>query len=186
MTKTEFALVLLLPLLIAGTALGQTSTNFKLEEHVFNSGGHPTAGQVPTSTNFKISIDSIGEGIIGQGLASTSFDIDACFLSAYPPPGEVLNLRFPTDTQTLVWDPEKSVGTYSLYRDLVSNLSSTELGLCEQQAIADETTIDASTPPSGDSYFYGVTAENKLGEEGTQGFDDSGTERTNDPLNACP
>ena len=96
----------------------------------------------------------------------------------YPPPGETLNLLF-TDAQTLVWDPEKSVGSYILYRGLLSELS-LSYGNCVQQGITTNTTPD--TPPP-DDYFYIVTAENRLEEEGTMGEDSTPAERPTPP---CP
>ena len=47
-------------------------------------------------------------------------------------------------------------------------------GNCEQQEITGETTTDTDTPPGGDGYFYLVTAENRVDEEGTKGTDGEG------------
>ena len=92
-------------------------------------------------------------------------------------------IRF-TDTETLVWDPEKSTGKYNLYRDVMSALSGGDYGQCEQHDLPDETTTDSDAPPVGGGYFYLVTAVNRLGEEGNKGLDSSGEPRPNP--DACP
>ncbi len=166
--------IVLAALLSSGLVLAQTSTSFKLSEHVFNAGGHPAGGTVPTSANFKISLDAIGEGLLGTALSSASFNIDGGFGSAYPPPSEVSGLRF-TDKATLEWSPEKSAGIYNLYRDLQSNLQG--FGDCEQQDLTATTTTDNDAVPTGDGYVYLVTVENRLDEEGIKGFQSDGMER---------
>jgi hypothetical protein len=170
---------------LAGISLApaQTSPSFKLEEHVFNAGGHPESGQIMTSASFRITLDALGESVVGPGLSSPSYRMDGSFGSAYPPPGEVRNLRF-TDDVTLEWDPETSVGVYNLYLDLLSGLSGLGYGQCEQYDLTTERAHLPDDPPNADGYFYLVTAENRLGEEGTKGADSSGGPRPNpDP---CP
>ena len=172
-----------LVLLLSGTALAQTSTSFKLEEHVFNAGGNPAAGMVPTSASFQITLDAIGDGMAATGLSSASFQLDGGFVTGYPPPGEVLGLRF-TDLTTLEWNPEGSIGSYSLYRDLLSSLSGLGYGMCQQPFLLVETTTDTDVPAApGTGFFYLLTAENKLAEEGTKGFHSDTTERMG---LACP
>jgi hypothetical protein len=39
------------------------------------------------------------------------------------------------------------------------------------------TATDPASPPPDSIYFYLVTAENRLGEEGTKGYSSSGVER---------
>ena len=169
--------------LLSGSAAAQTSASFKLEEHTLNNGGHPDAGIVMTSASFRVTTDALGDGIVGTGLTSPSFHADVGFGSAYPPPTEVLNLRF-TSVNTLVWNPEKSVGVYNLYRDSLSALSGLGYGQCEQFDLPGETAADTDPLPVSDGFFYLVTAENRRGEEGTKGFDSSDAERPN--LSACP
>ncbi len=71
------ALVLAGLLLLAiGAASGQQSTNFTLEEHVFNAGGHPQAGTNPTSANFQITLGALGEGLVAAPMTSTSFQME--------------------------------------------------------------------------------------------------------------
>jgi hypothetical protein len=170
-------------IVIALPVLAQESPSFKLAEHVFNAGGHPEAGMVMTSASFKVSLDSIGDGVAGTGLSGASFHMDAGFAPAYPPPGEVLALRF-YDAENLQWDPERSAGVYNLYRNLMSHLSGLGYGDCHQNDIVGPTFADGDLPPGGDGYFYLVTAENRIGEEGTKGFDSDNVERANP--SPCP
>ena len=46
-------------------------------------------------------------------MSSSNYKIDSGFIASYPPPEEVLNLRFEGKTN-FVWDPEKSVGVYNV------------------------------------------------------------------------
>lgn len=160
----------------------QQSASYKLSDSVFNAGGHPAGGAVMTSASFKISLDSIGDGIVGTGMTASSFAMDASFGVCYPPAGEVRGLRF-SDASTLVWAPEKSTGDYNLYRDSLAGLSAGGYGNCLQQDLPDETAIDGAPVPAGDGFFYLVTAENLLGEEGTKGTDSGGMRRTG---GVCP
>jgi hypothetical protein len=170
------AAISLLAVAMGTPAAGQSSADFHLDEHVFNAGGHPEAGVALTSTSYRVSLDSLGEGLVGQGLSSDSYGMEGSFGGAYLPPGEVENLRF-ADAVTLVWDAEPSVGAYNLYRDLLSALTGPGLGDCAQQDLPGETATEAELPPTADGYLYLVTAENRLGEEGTKGRDSFGSER---------
>ena len=129
------------------------------------------------SMSYKVTLDALGEGLAQGGMSSTTYRMDASFTSAYPPPGEVADLIFSTH-QTLEWDVESSRGVYNLYRDSASNLSGLGYGICEQPELPDEMATDSDVPLAGDAYFYLITVENRLGEEGTKGFQDDGaTER---------
>ena len=175
---------LLALLCIAGLAGAQESTNYKLNEHTLNEGGNPDGGAVLTSASYKLTLDAIGDSVAQGGtLSSASYKAEAGFVPPYPPPGETLNLLF-TDAQTLVWGSEKSIGSYNLYRDLLSNLSGINYGGCQQPGLAANTATDASAPPAGQTYFYVVTAENRLEEEGTMGEDSAPAERPNN--SPCP
>ena len=172
------ALTVLAALLLGVPAFAQQSASFKLEEHTFNAGGDPSDGVVLTSASYKITLDAIGDPVASRNLSSGSYQMEGGFVAAYPPPGEVLGVSF-TDPITLSWDPEKSVGDYNLYRDLMSNLSGLGFGVCEQQEIQDSMTMvdDTHELEIGEGYFYLVTAENRLDEEGTKGFSYDGPER---------
>jgi len=178
MRKTPWIAVLVL----GASVLAQQSTNYKVSDHAFNAGGHPDAGQLLTSTSYRITLDSIGDSDVGLTLRSDSYRVGGGFAACYPPPGEVAGLSF-TDEQTLQWQPEPSVGHYNLYRDLMSNLLGLGYGLCERDDLFDATATDTDPVPMGDGFFYLVTAKNRLGEEGTKGRNSDLIERQG---NACP
>jgi hypothetical protein len=176
--------VLALGLLLATPTLAQESASYRLEEHALNAGGHPADGVTPASASFRVSLDALGQGVLGRELTSASYILDGGFVSAYPPPGEVSGLLL-TDEQTLIWDPERSVGHYNLYRDRLSALADLSYGQCEQWGLTATTATDSDVPsPAGDGYFYLVTAANRLREEGTKGWDSSQAERSGP--GACP
>jgi hypothetical protein len=178
MKKIIAFLMLFLGSFLFFQVFAQESTNYKLKEHVFNEGGNPDGGVILTSTNFKVTIDAVGEGLIGTSLSSSSFHMDGGFIPPYLPPGEVLNLLLQSDHETLVWDPEKSRGSYNLYRDLLSNIKP-DYGACKEYGITDETTTDSDDPGVGNGYFYLVTVRNRLDEEGTKGYENPPAERPN-------
>lgn len=171
-------------LLLATLAQGQQSTSYKLKESVLNNGGDPLAGSFASSTSYRIKLDALGEGVVGPNLSSVSFRLDSGFAAAYPPPAEVLGLRFsPPGASSLAWDPERSAGSYNVYRAAVSSLPGT-FGACFQNGIGGASTVDSASPSSGAAYFYLVTARNRLSEEGTKGYRSSGVERSNNA--PCP
>ncbi len=175
-------------LVLTSVALAQTSTNFTLEEYTLNSGGTPSQGVDLTSASFSITLASIGDTAVATGLSSASFEADVGFDAAYPPPGEVAAacgagepcLVF-TNSETLTWPVEPSAGVYNLDRDDTSD----GFGNCEEQDIAGTTTTDTATPTA--AFFYLVTVENRLAEEGTKGFQSNATERVGGTgLPVCP
>lgn len=169
--------------LVTSPASAQASASFKLQEHVLNSGGHPDGGSVLASSNFRIRLDALGESVTGPGLASFSWRMDSGFVSAYPPPGEVTQVRFDAGGVTLSWDAESSVGAYELYRGVAPGFLP-GYGSCNLSGLTAETAADTDVPSAGVAFFYLVTARNRLSEEGTKGFDSSETERPNP--NPCP
>jgi hypothetical protein len=114
--------------------------------------------------------------VAGVGMGSVSYGMDASFGAAYPPPGEVRSMWF-SDHDTMHWDAEVSAGVYNLYRDLMTNVSGGGYGVCHVAGVANTTAADTGTPPPDNGWFYLVTVENRLGEEGTKGTDSSDTER---------
>jgi hypothetical protein len=167
----------ILGVLLPGAALAQSSASYRLEEHVFNSGGHPSGAGDPASRTFRIPLGAIGDGVAPPLVSGPSFRIEGGFVPAYLPPGEVLNVRFLADHQTLTWDAERSAGRYNLYRDAVPALPGLGYGSCLQQGVPDPAAGDPDLPAPGSGFFYLVTVETRLAEEGTKGFDASGTER---------
>ena len=168
-----------LVLLLASPLLAQESDSYRLTDYSFGAGGE----LILESPSFTVTLASIGAGAVETAQSSASYRLDTSFVASYPPPGEVVGLRF-VDGETLAWDPEPSVGDYGLYRDLLSNLMALGYGNCEEHSIVETTTIDSDEPPSGDGYFYLVTAENMLDEEGTKGYHSDWDERPND--SPCP
>lgn len=161
-----------------GVALAQTSASHRLTESVFNGGGDPWNGASGASASHRVKLDAVGDGLIAVGLSSASFHMDGGFVDVYPPPGEVAHALFSSKT-TLVWDPEKSIGHYSVYRDSMGVLSGGGTGTCLASNLLSETATDAATPVAGTGFFYLVTARNRLLEEGTKGERSSGLERPN-------
>ena len=161
------ALVLVLPV------LAQQSASYKLKEYAFNEGGHPDNGTVLTSASFRMTLDAIGDSVAGMRLSSESFRVDGGFVGSYPPPGEVQGLLF-IDKDWLWWNQERSAGDYNLYRN----------DLCLWLGISSPPAPDSDVPLPGSPYFYLVTVENLLHEEGTLGFESTGNVRPND--NPCP
>jgi hypothetical protein len=182
MRKTRTLLVLLAVSSFGAAALAQESASHKLEEHTFNAGGHPAGGVNPASASHQITLGSIGDPFASQLSFGDSNVVASSFLLAYPPPGEVGGLLF-VDNVALVWDASAASGTYSLYRGLIGSLSGLGFGACLQQNIPAATTTDATLPVVGEGFFYLVTVENLLGEEGTKGFTSGGAERLG---SACP
>ena len=169
----------ILQLLIPACLIAQSSTNYKVEQGTFNNGGNPSP--ILTSTNYQMTLDTIGDGINASGLASASYGMDAGFPPDYRPPGEVLNLRFTSKT-AFGWNPEPSVGTYNTYRGNIGSF--TGYGTCLHGGLPATSDADTQTPAAGSGYFYLVTAENRLNEEGIKGKDSGGVIEPNP--SPCP
>jgi len=163
-------------LFAAGEARGQASASHRLEEAGLNAGGHPQSGVDPASAGHRLSLGSLGDPFPIQRHFGAAWTLDGGFVVAYPPPGEVLDLLF-TSATTLVWDPAPAAGTYSLYRGLISALPGLGYGACAQQGLIAPATTDADLPAPGAGFFYLVTVENRLGEDGTKGVTSSGAPR---------
>ncbi len=181
MRNTAKALIVVIALIAGLNSMAQTSASYRMTEHVFNNGGNPMNGAIPASPNLKITLDAIGDSLIHPTLSSLNYHVDGGFVGYYPPPGETTGLRF-IGPVTMQWDPEPSVGVYNLYRGDISALSGLGYGSCEQYGITEEITDDTDDPTP--AFFYLVTAENRLGEEGTKGYDSGDNPRPN--LAACP
>ncbi len=183
-TVTRLAVLTIALALTFSAVHAQSSTSFKLVESALNSGGTPVSatGSSLSSLNFQITLSSLGEGLIGPSLSSASFRVDSGFSQGLLPATETNGLIFAAK-DTLVWDVNLSAGSYNLYRGLHSNLAGLGFGQCEQQGLTGSGTTDADPVPLGDAYFYLVTVENRLGEEGTKGSQSDGTKRLG---NACP
>jgi hypothetical protein len=152
----------------------QTSTNYKLEEFTFNNGGNPSP--VLSSASYSLTLDAVGDALAASGLASSSYGMSSGFSLNFPPPGEVLNLRFTSKTQ-FGWNLEPSVGKYNTYRGALGSFSG--YGSCLHGGLTSTTDTDAQTPSAGSGYFYLVTAENRLNEEGIKGRTSGGAVEPN-------
>lgn len=167
-------LILLAALASAGVAMAQSSASFEIKAQAFNAGGQPVS---VGSADFQIRLGSIGESVAAVSLGSASFGLDSGLGVSFSPPGEVTGVRF-DDHVTLAWNPEKSSGAYNLYRSLLSAIAP-GFGACNQSNLPGETANDAAVPGAGTGFFYLVTAENVLAEEGTKGFQSTNVERAN-------
>jgi hypothetical protein len=176
--RTTLGTSVALALAASAPALAQQSASYKLTESAVNAGGRPVNGAGAASASFRVSFDAIGDAVSGATLASASYRVGSGFVAWFPPPGEARGLRF-SDRTTLRWDPEPSVGSYSLYRDFVSALAGGGTGACFVNSVPTEQASDGGSPGAGKGFFYLVTARNRLGEEGTKGHRSSGSERPN-------
>jgi len=167
--------------LAPAAASAQTSASFRQTEHVINAGGTPLQGAGPASASYRVKLGAIGESVLGSGASSASYRADGGFVGAYPPPLEATGLRW-TSRTALTWSPEKSVGTYNLYRDLLGSVAAA--GTCFQSSLPTNAATDAAKPAAGQGFFYLVTARNRLREEGTKGSRSNGTLRPN--ASPCP
>jgi hypothetical protein len=166
--------VILLSALLTLPALAQSSSSYRVEESVFNYGGHPSQGTAPASVNYRISSGSIGENMVATSLASASYGIDSGFGSAYRPPGVIMDLRFISD-DVLQWTAHRAAGSYNLYRDDLSGIGG--YGSCFQPGLSSPSASDTEAPLSGAGFFYLATVRNRLHEEGGKGWDSSGVMR---------
>jgi len=174
-------LLLAIAALSASPAAAQQSASYQVSGHSFGAGG--SAAMPLTSPSYGVSLGSLGGSGAASTMTSPSYSAAGGFAASYPPAQEVHGLRFAGAT-LLTWLPEPSGGIYNLYRDLISAVTGGGYGLCDQQNLADEQATDADLPPSGDGYFYLVTAENLLGQEGIKGRDSGGFVRPNP--SPCP
>ena len=147
----------------SGPARSQESASFRLTESVLNAGGRPVDGAIASSPSFRVELDALGDAV-------------SDFVAVYAPPGEVAGLRF-DDHVSLRWNPERSAGTYNLYRAALASLATLTYGGCAQTSIAGVSTSDTDPLVSGAGFFYLVTVENRLAYEGTKGYRSDGIER---------
>jgi hypothetical protein len=173
-------LIYIVPLLVAGQALAQESSHYKLESAVFNAGGRPVDGVVAQSASFLLTMDAIGDAALESGLTGPDFVLDSGLAGSYRPPREVTNLHF-ADPTTLLWDSDSSVGSYALYQGTVGKPFNPGYGTCAQPppVLTASTATVTSVPAAGKASFYLVTARNRLSEESTKGFTSAGAQRAN-------
>jgi len=170
-------------LLLGSSVRAQSSASYQIEEAVFNAGGRPRQGTALASASYRMTLDAIGESAVGTGMTGPSYRFDSAFVSAYPPPGEVRGDRF-LDKRIYRWDNDRSVGWYEVYRGSLGSLPGGAYGICFASGLTVAKVTDSSFPASGQGTFYIATARNRLGEEGTKGFQSDGTQRANP--SPCP
>jgi len=107
--------VLALSICLCSIASAQSSPSYRLEESTMNAGGHPRNGIGLSSANYRMSLDAIGETPIAPVLFSTAYSMDVGFARCFPPPREVQQITV-LDKTMFAWTPERSVGTYRVYR----------------------------------------------------------------------
>lgn len=170
--------------LVAGAvpALAQQSSSYKLQESVLNAAGQPEQGVFLASSGYRVTLDSVGDTVQGVVISTASYILGGGFVGPYVPPGEVQGLAFSSATD-LEWLPEASAGTYNLYRGGIATLPG-GFGQCFAPGLGTTSAADMEIPLEGLGFFYLVTAENLLAEEGTKGRSSNGTERPN-PI-PCP
>src|SRR6185295_10421267 len=63
----------------------QQSPSYTLRESQFNAGGTPGSGApaTPSSSSYRITLDALGEGLLGPTPASASFRVDGGFARTY-------------------------------------------------------------------------------------------------------
>ena len=165
------ALLFLVCTLLTAPIWGQSSGSFRIEQSQMNAGGRPAQGQTAASASFRIGLDTIA-GSAPVAASSPSFAIESGFAGLYRPVGEVTGLLF-TSNDALTWSYEAAALRYNVYRD----------GSCTQSAVSSNTATDADLPAAGATFFYLVTAVNRLHEEGPRGTESNGTPR---PGDVCP
>ena len=173
--------VVMAALVAGGISFAQQSASYKLEEWAFNAGGNPSQGILLTSTSYRIRLDAIGDAAGGGALTAPSFHIGGGFIAPYPPPGEVQNLRFSAPT-SMEWDQVVSIGSYNIYRGTVGSFAG--YGTCLQSGLPTEAASIPASPSPGQAFFFLVTAENTINDEGTKGFASSGAMHPN--ASPCP
>lgn len=170
------ALALAIPALVTA----QSSASYKIESGAFNAGGNPSP--VLTSTSYKVTLDAIGDGVAAASLTSASYNSGAGLPAEYPPPREIQGDTFTSKT-TLTWLPDPSMGTYDVYKGTVPTFTPS-FGSCLTSGLTTEQCTISDVPSPGQCLYYLITAKSTLAEEGTKGYQSSGTERGNP--SPCP
>lgn len=96
-----------------------------------------------------------------------------------------MNLRWDFNFR-LLWDPEPDAVECHVYRDGLTNLSFQGYRVCRDDLDGTRTDTrldDLEDPAPGDGFFYVITAEEALGDEGTLGL---GTNAERSNFSPCP
>ena len=84
-------------------------------------------------------------------------------------PGEVGDLQFGADGETLSWSPEPLADRYNIYRGYLHDLAVDFYGTTLEGDVADTSYPEPTVPNTGRGFFYLVTAVDTAGDEGTMG-----------------
>jgi len=175
--RTCLVLASLVVLLGALPLAAQQSASYRVEESSVNSGG--SAGSALSSANYQITLGSLGEAAATQVvLVSPGYENEPGLIASNAPAGDVPNLRL-SGAGALAWDPASSAASYNVYRGFVDELD-LGYGTCLESGLTNPVTTDASSPASGRSFFYLVSASNRLAEEGSAGLSSSALQRIPD------
>jgi hypothetical protein len=71
-------------LLVQTPCHAQASASHHLTEFALNGGGDPAQAGIPASASHRITLDAIGDGLLGPGLSSASHRLDGGFVSFFP------------------------------------------------------------------------------------------------------
>lgn len=168
------------------SAWAQSSTNYQLEGTTFNEGGRPSGGQFAQSASFQITLDAVGDAVLPIAASSPSFSLSGGTAGTYSPAGEVQGVAFDQPGYapgTVSWGTIPTAVRYNLYRGATGTLPGT-FGSCLASNLSYSFYNDSAAPSSKTGYFYLATGENRLGEQGTKGYQSNGTQRTSSP--PCP
>jgi hypothetical protein len=175
--------VLALLALLSPLVYAQSSTSYRLSDVVLNLGGRPSNGSIAASSAYRLTLDSVGDSRSAEVMSSASYRMDHGVVAALAPVGEVGRLWF-RNAQELNWTRVAgSPDRYNVYRQTTNFLPSS-YGVCLVSAVVGASVSDPSLPPPASSFFYLVSAENRLWEEGTLGWRSNGSQRPN--TNPCP
>jgi hypothetical protein len=164
----------------------QRSANFQLEGTALNQGGRPSGGQFAQSASFQITLDVVGDAVPPVAASSPSFGLSGGTAGSYAPAGEVQGAAFDQPgfpTGAISWTAMPTAVRYNLYRGATGTLPGS-FGSCLASNIPNTYYSDPALPSSKAGYFYLTTGENRLGEQGTKGFQSNGMQRTSSPI--CP
>lgn len=184
-THGVFAAALLAAWGWAAPAGAQQSANFRLEGTTLNAGGRPVGGVMAQSVSFQITLDAVGDAVPALDASSPNFGLSCGTTGAYAPAAEVSEVSFgpPLPPDSFKWSPAPTAVLYNLYRGVTGTLPGT-FGSCLASNVAATSYADPAVPAAKTGYFYLVTGENRVGEQGIKGYQSNGAPRTSLP--ACP
>ena len=164
-------------------AVAQTSASYDMKAHVVNEGGHPLQGAILSSGSFRMGLDSVGTGRLRPDHDQRVLFDGGRIRRALPRSGRGHGRQAPRGPP----HPrlERGAGRGALQRlPRPGPDASWTLRRVLGGAGPATTVTDDASPGTGAGFFYLVTADNTLDEEGTKGFTSAGAQRAN--LAPCP